>query len=299
MILVCGATGNIGRTVVAKLAAQGHTVRALTRDPTRARFPAGVQAVQGDVTRPDSMDHALVGVERAFLMSEALDLPAVARNFVVAAHRAKIRHIVLNSSGTIEMATPTAISLAHQAAEDVLKASGIAWTLLRPGYFASNALRWASSIRSQGIVFSPATQGSVVPIDPRDIGAVAAIALSSTGHEGKTYVLSGPERLSIAQQVEQIGTAIGRTLRLVEISEASARAGMIKADMPEVVADAIMELIHAAARESESRITITQTVQEITGQAPRTFADWARDHAAAFLASQAVPRPPIGPVSNR
>jgi uncharacterized protein YbjT (DUF2867 family) len=134
-------------------------------------------------------------------------------------------------------------------------------------------------IRAQGAVFAPAG-GKSAPIDPRDIADVAVTALAGTGHEGKTYVLTGTELLTPAEQVAQIGAAIGRELRFVEVPSTGARAGMVKSGMSEVLADAILQLIVAGGEGRDA--FVTSTVRDVAGHEPRTFAEWVRGNVAAF-----------------
>jgi uncharacterized protein YbjT (DUF2867 family) len=155
----------------------------------------------------------------------------------------------------------------------------MAWTMLRPGGFASNALRWAPTIRAQGSVYMPYPEGKYVPIDPRDIAAVAAKVLSTPGHEGKTYTLTGSKAATGREQVEAISAALGKPVKIVEVPEAGARAGMQKSGMPDVMVDAIMELMKPRP---EFQGHVTPTVRELTGREARTFPEWARDHVASF-----------------
>jgi uncharacterized protein YbjT (DUF2867 family) len=281
MILVTGATGSIGSELVRLLVSGGHRVRALARDPAKAQgLGAGVEIAPGDLTKPEGFPAALAGVEKLFAMFHAHHIPAHSGPLFEAAKRAGVRHVVFLSSATIQIQPPTKIGGWHLAGEEALTATGLAYTMLRPGNFATNALRWAGSIRAQGSVFVPFAESVSSPIDQRDIAAVAASALTTTGHEGKTYVLSGPEVLTPRQQVEQIGTAIGRPLKLVEVPEAGARAGMLKAGMTEEMADSVLELMRSGVGLAHEQVTTA--VRDVTGAPARTFATWARDHARAF-----------------
>jgi (4-alkanoyl-5-oxo-2,5-dihydrofuran-3-yl)methyl phosphate reductase len=280
MILVTGATGNIGSEVVRSLVDEGHRVRVLSRNPEQAtRFPKSVEFACGDLQQPGTLKVLLTGVEKAFLLAGAMELQGITRNFVAAARRAGVKHIVLNSSGTIGLLQKTKIGEWHLEAENKLRSSGLRWTMLRPGNFASNTARWAGMIRSQGTVFAPCNH-QTVPIDPRDIGAVAAAVLGGSGHEEKTYDLTGPEAMRPSEQVACIGKAIGRPLKFVEVPMASARANMLKSGMPEILVDSILDLIEADGAETAPHITTT--VQEITGRQARTFAEWSKDYAKAF-----------------
>jgi (4-alkanoyl-5-oxo-2,5-dihydrofuran-3-yl)methyl phosphate reductase len=281
VILVTGATGNIGSELVRQLIEAGQRFRVLTRD--RARGEAlgdGLDVVVGDLLRPETLAPAFVGVSRALVLAGAADLPSVAAHVVDAAKQAGTRHLVLISSGTIEIKPPGIIARWHLEAEQVLKASGLAWTVLRPGNFSSNALRWAGPIRAQGAVFAHGGDGLTAPIDPRDIASVAFHALTGRDHEGKTYVLTGPALMTVVRQVDVIANALGRPVRFVDVPEDAARVGMRKSGMPELVIDGVIELLQAARAGRDS--LLTSTVHDVTARPPRSFDTWVRDHLGAF-----------------
>ncbi len=278
MILVTGATGNIGGEVLRQLVEKGQRVRVLSRDPSKVtNLGKSDEVVRADFTRPETLATVFAGCDKAFIVAGAMDLPSVMKNVAPLAKAAGVKHVVLVSSGTVDFPRPTAIGNWHREAEETLKASGVAWTMLRPNNFSSNALRWAGMIRSQGAVFSPGG-GKSAPIDPRDIASVGVVALTTPGHEGKAYTIDGPELLTAAEQVAQIGAAIGKSLRFVEVPVEGARAGMLKSGMSATIVDAILELVGGAGHESRP----STAVRDLTGREARTFAQWARDNAAAF-----------------
>jgi uncharacterized protein YbjT (DUF2867 family) len=277
-IFVTGGTGGIGVPLVRMLVAAGARVRVLSRDRARAqsRLGEGVEIIEGDLGQPASLASAVSGCERVFfLATSGAKLGPDAAAFAKAARGAGARHVVAISSGTIEMSPPTALGTWHAALEEALSAAGLATTFLRPDNFASNALRWAAMIRGRGMVFTPMADSQSCPIDSQDIAAVASIALTQPGHEGKTYVLAGPSVLTMREQVEIIGKELGRDLKAVEIPRDKARAGMLDGGMPPAIADAILELLGRPPRP-------TATVREITGREPRTFAAWVHENRAAF-----------------
>ena len=283
MILVTGATGNIGKPLTERLVSAGHKVRVVARDVGKAAAALGaaVHVVAGDLTRPETLPPALEGVERAFFMSGAgPELSSIGAAFFDAARTAGVKHVVALSSGTVNFEVSTAIGRWHLEMEEKLKATKLLWTMLRPGNFASNTVRWAHMIRTQGSVFAPMGDGKSAPIDPRDIAAVAFHALTEEGHDGKAYTLTGSLPVSTREQVATLAKLLGKEIRFVEVPEAGARAGMIGSGMPEMMADAILELIRAGAGRDGS--LKTDTVRDVTGREARTFEDWARDHAAAF-----------------
>jgi len=168
----------------------------------------------------------------------------------------------------------------HDQGEQAIQETGIAWTILRPGAFMSNALHWRSSIRGEGKVYSNNGDGKLPPVHPRDIAAVAVRALTSDGHEGKVYPLTGPEALSMSEQVKILADAIGRPLEYVSITDDAARTGMEHAGMPAFLIDALIPF--AAFIRSGRAAQVLHTVEEVTGRPPLGFSDWARENAAAF-----------------
>ncbi|WP_170229067.1 SDR family oxidoreductase [Polyangium fumosum] len=281
MILVIGATGNVGGAVLAQLIEAGQKVRVLVRDPAKLGELGGkVEVVKGDLTKPETLDAAFAGVDKVFVVFAGDDLATLAGNAMDAAKKAGVKHIVMLSSSTVVEPYATLLGQWHIEAEAKIKASGLAWTILQPGAFASNTLHWVGSIKSQGVVFQPTGDGKSAPIDPHDIAAVAVKVLTSPGHEGKSYVLTGPEALSAAEEVAKIGAVLGRPLRFVDVPEAAAREGMVKAGLPEVFIRAVLEA-HAMVKAGHGA-RITQTVEEILGRKARTFDDWLKSHGKAF-----------------
>lgn len=273
MILVTGATGNVGRHVVRRLVAAGHPVRALTRSPERAALPEGVDVVRGDLTEPGSWPAALDAVQRVYLFP----VPDAVHEFLAAATRAGVRRVVVLSSAAAGMGN--GIGSRHLLVERAVEATDVEWTHVRPGAFAANALwQWGPSIRAEGVVRAPYGDASVAPVHEADIAAVATDALLRDGHAGHRYELSGPESLTYREQVAILGRAIGRDVAFVELSPQQAREQMIRT-VPESVADGLLALwADAVGRPA----TVLPTVEQVTGRPARTFAEWAADHAGEF-----------------
>jgi uncharacterized protein YbjT (DUF2867 family) len=276
MILVTGATGTAGSEVVKSLLERKVSFRVFVRDPRKvAHLPASVERAIGDLTQPGTLVPALQGVSRLFLLSDPDQVPPV----LDAARRTGVRHVVRLS--TLEAgASPLKLSLWHQQSEEAVKASGMAWTMIKPGNFASNALMWVDMVKAKGIVFHPTGSGKTSPIDPGDIGAAAAVALTGAGHEGKSYRLTGPELLSAGDQVRIIGEALGRPLTYVPVTPAQAGDGMRKGRAPEPLIEMLTELWEDIAKGNDGGLT--DTVETLTGRKPRAFAAWAREHVGAF-----------------
>lgn len=271
-----GATGNVGRQVVAQLVSTGTPVRALVRDAQRP--PERAEAVEGDLARPGTLERALAEIETVFLIWPFLTIegaPAVLD--VIAAHARRV--VYLSSSGVNDEAERQTdpINQLHADMERLIEQSGLRWTTLRSNTIASNARGWAEQIRSVGVVRGPDIAATAV-IDPRDIAAVAARVLIDEGHERATYVLTGPQVVSRAQQVHAIGEAIGRPLRFEEVPLEAARKQLLADGRP----PALVEALLASAETRPHSGLITSTVEEITGAPARTFREWATDHAGDF-----------------
>lgn len=283
MILVTGATGNIGSEVVRLLRHGGQRVRVLVRDPKKfANVDEGIEVVTGDLSRPETLPPALAGVTKLFLMAHAPELAEFTGHVLQAAQQSSLRHVVLISSSTIYMEPEITLGRWHREAEERIKESGLAYTMLRPGQFASNVrMWWGRSIRAQGAVYLQPSRARSAPIDPRDIAAVAVCALTESGHEGKTYRLIGPPpHLSAADQVQIIGEALDRPLRVIEVTEAAAREGMLRAGVPAQLVDAVTEAIRSGDREGDE--TLSDDVSRVTKKQPRSFATWVKDHVDEF-----------------
>jgi len=280
-ILVTGATGRVGRIVVAQLLDAGVPVRALTRRPAAAGLPAAVEVVSGDLTVPESLDAGLHGVSAVFLVWTAPPATAPAVVERLATHAPRV--VFLSSPHRTPhpfFQQPNPLAVLHADIERLIAAAGLASTIIRPGMFASNALGWwADPIRHGDVVRWPYGRAETAPIDERDIAAVAARALYADGHAGGDYVLTGPESLSQAEQVSIIGDAIGRRIRFEELSPEDFRretAGRWPGPVVDMLLNAWQATIGRPA-------FVTSTVADIVGAPARTFRQWVADHAAAFL----------------
>lgn len=281
MILVTGATGTVGRELVAELARRGAKVRAMSRNPAAVAFPAGVETVAADLGEPETLGLALAGVDRVFVLATGPARLEHETNLIAAARRAGAARLVKLSALTVEDGTADdIITQWHRAAEQAVTGSGLSWTILRPGAFMSNALSWADMIRHQGQVFAPFTGIRTAAIDPADVAACAAVVLLEDGHEGQAYPLTGPGLISASDQAATIGQVLRREIGITEIPAEAARQRMIHAGTPAQIADAVLATLAGAG--TGPGVHVQPTVRRFSGRPPRTFRDWATRHAAAF-----------------
>lgn len=279
MILVIGATGKVGSQAVRRLAGGGVAVRAFCRDPSAMPdLGAGVEAVQGDLDRPETLPPALAGVEKVLLIAAGSDLPTEEAHVIDAAQAAGVAHLVLLSSLGVEAGV--ASGPAHAPGEAQLRASGLAWTILRPAVFMANAMMWRDTIRAQGVFYEPTGTGRHSMIDPIDIGDVAAEVLSTTGHEGRTYELTGPEPISSADCAAALSAAMGTEVRHVDIPDEAFRQAMTGAGAPAPLVDALARY-YALVRAGRFEM-VSPAVVELLGRPAGTFAEWAAANAGAF-----------------
>ncbi|MFI7635876.1 NAD(P)H-binding protein [Nonomuraea sp. NPDC049400] len=275
MILVTGATGNVGSEVVRALAAAGEPVRALVRKPDTIPLPDGVEAVTGDLNRPESMTGALGGARAVFLLPGYEDMPGL----VAEARRAGVEQFVLLSGGSAGSGDMTnAVTRFMAVSESAVRESGLPWTILRPSAFMSNALRWLPQLRSGDRVRVPFPDVRTASVDPYDIAAVAARTLLSDEHRGEILQPTGPVAMSPADQVAVLAEVLGRDLEFVGLTNEEARADLL-ATMPVEYVDAFFDFyVNGSLDES----IVRPTVREVTGREPRTFEQWAQAHADDF-----------------
>ena len=264
-ILVTGATGNAGGELVRVLEAGNHPVLPLVRGPD------GLP----DLNRPASLRPVLEGVRGLFLLAGYDDMPGVLKE----AAQAGVERVVLLSGSSAESRdTANAISRYMIRSEEAVRASGLSWTILRPHAFMSNALRWAPQLAAGDIVHAQFPYAVSTVIDPYDLASVAAMALTSPGHDGATYRLTGPEALRPEDQVRILSDALGRNLTFVGLTDDETRAELSQTAPPEYV-DAFWSFYVDGALDESVR---TPTVAEVTGRSPRSFQQWASDHVQAF-----------------
>ncbi|WP_331742523.1 NAD(P)H-binding protein [Streptomyces sp. NBC_01006] len=279
MILVTGATGTVGREVVRRLPADLR-FRVMSRNPERIvglRAPA--EAVHGDYRDRRSLVRALRGVSAAFLVTADIGGDGDAR-FIRAARSADVRHIVkLSAAAVADPGADDLITRWQRGNEELLRGSGMEWTLLRPRSFMSNTLSWAATVRAERVVRALCGPLGNACVDPRDIADVAVRALTGDGHAGRSYTLTGPEAITAAQQTAQLAQLLGRPLRFEELGPEQARAAL-RGRYPHDLVEALLE--SAQRQRAGVKAQVDGTVPVLLGRPAGSFHAWARDHLGAF-----------------
>jgi uncharacterized protein YbjT (DUF2867 family) len=283
MILVVGATGTNGKEVVQRLSATGQAVRALVRGPDKAEelnLP-NVERVKGDLDDPPSVEAAMKGVDKAFVVT-AVD-PRAARwcqTVYDAAQKAGARHVVKFSGMGAGPDSRSEIMREHGLSDQRLIESGLAYTILRPNSFYQNMLWSAGSIKGAGEFYLPLGDAKQSLVDVRDIAAVAVAALTAKGHEGKVYDITGPQALSMSDVAATISRVLGRPVKYVSVPLQAAEDSMRASGMPAWNASAVRELYGVFATGQYARTT--DTIEKVTGKKPITLEQFVREFAGAF-----------------
>ena len=283
MILITGASGNAGGAVLREVLKSGGGVRGMVRSKEdRAKLPQGATAVIADFADKPSLRRALEGVDTVYLVcSPVRELVELESNMIDAGREAGVKHIVLNSAlgaGDFAKSFPSW----HRKVEDKLKASGMAYTVLRPNGFMHNLIAYfAPSIRAQGAFYQSTGNAKISYIDLRDIAVAAANILHSTAqHAGKIYELNGPEALSYAEVAEKISKATGRKVQYVDIPPDTQRKALLDMGMPDFMVTALLELQEYYASGKASRVD--DTLESLIHRAPTKMDDFLKESADHF-----------------
>jgi uncharacterized protein YbjT (DUF2867 family) len=280
MILITGASGNIGHEVLKQALALGLNIRATFQSSAvAAKAPAGLDGVIMDYNKPETIRTALRGVEKIFLVGPHVrDLPALEANFIKEVRAAGRPHIVkLSALGGRESMSPSG----HRDSEENIEASGLPYTFLRPNGFMQNLVNYnAGTIRTQNAFYGCQGNGAVSLVDIRDIAAVAVIVLAATGHEGKSYSLTGGEALTNEHIAEKISRVAGRKITYRDLPPVEFKKALLSTGTQEWSANALVDLqrLYQEGRAS----LLTNDIEQITGRKPVTFDQFARDYAFAF-----------------
>ena len=283
-ILITGATGNIGTELTKLLAAQNVPFRAMIRNAKDAKTLenlAGAEAVTGDFNDAETVAAALTGIERAFLLTNSTEQAEKQQtDFVEAARKAGIKHLVKQSQWAANANSPVRFLRYHAAVENKIKDSGIAYTFLRPNLFMQGLLGFKDSIAKQGRFYAAIGKAKISAVDVRDIASAAAAALTESGHEGKIYDITGAEALTHQEMAKKLSVALDREIQFVDVPPEAMREALGKAGFPDWQADGLIEDYAHYKRGEAAEIALG--VEGATGKRPRNFDDFARDYASAF-----------------
>jgi uncharacterized protein YbjT (DUF2867 family) len=280
MILVTGATGNVGRELVTQLIDRDVKVRAMSHDSDSQSVPDGAERMSGDPSQPELLAEALSGCDAMFL---SVPLPELAREARIAgevAQQVGVRRIVLNSSLSIELGHNHPLAKEHLAAEEEIVASGCEWVFLRSTSFFSNTVTfWARAIRSEGVVRTPFLNNPVAAIDPFDVAAVAVEALRDDDHVRQIYGLTGGEKITPEEQVAILSELLDKPIEFSVMTDQEAKEWFLAryADPAEAESK-----LHALRAPDRPYAWPRRAVQRITGREPRTFREWAERNLSAF-----------------
>jgi uncharacterized protein YbjT (DUF2867 family) len=289
MILVTGATGNVGRRLVGLLDDAGAPVRAVSRSPHTAALPARADVVAGDPARPETMRDALRGVSAIFLNPRAV--ADSAPELLALAAGQGVRQVVVLSAINVEDDPARQPSRyrgdRNRETEAAAVASGLDWVALRPSVFAANTLGvWGPAIRSGNLVHGPYAEATSAPVHERDIAAVAARALLGDVPSGTRLDLTGPQSLDQREMIATFAELLHRPLHYQEVAPGMARDAMVGQGFPVAFADAYLAMLAAAVGHPARTTT---TVDDILGRPATTFAAWVAEHVDAF-------RPDLGSI---
>jgi uncharacterized protein YbjT (DUF2867 family) len=297
LILVTGATGLNGGELVRRLSGRGARVRALVRNAKTSNAAKaaelsalpGVEVAEGDLARPETLGPALRGVGRAMLISSSdADMRDVQFAFIDAAAAAGVGHVVKLSGIMPELDSPFRFARMHGEIEQHLERSGVPFTNLRAGEFMHSYFRQVPSILKAGALFLPMADARIASIDVGDIAEVAADVLTGSGHEGKTYPITGSEALTMAEVAARLSAATGLEIRYMNVSPEDFIAARLAAGAPAYLAEGLAELF--AERRKGKEATVYPTLEAVFGRRPTSFDEFARRHAAIFRGEQPSPR---------
>lgn len=277
MILVTGATGNIGRELVPLLAEKGQRVRVLVRDERKAAsFTGMADPVIGDLDKSETLAPALHGVDKLFIVTP--DTKQV-KNLLDLAKQAGVKYVVKVS--TVEADRSLGPGKWHRQQEELIQSMGLTWTMLRPTMMMVNTVEWwAETIKTRNAVYFPGGQGKVSAVDAFDVARVAAAVLTEPGHDGKVYELTGPESLTIGEMMKTLAEVLKRPIQYQDVPVFAAAIGMLRFKLPLFLVIGLMQTLGALRRSEYAYVT--NIVEQVGKCRPRTYKEWCRENLASF-----------------
>jgi uncharacterized protein YbjT (DUF2867 family) len=277
MILISGATGNVGKALVKQLLDMGAPIRVLVRDEQKVAYLHNrVEVAVGDLDKPGTCATAIQGIDQLYLVTPVTEQVI---NLLQVAKQAGVKHVVKQS--TLEADRSLGPRKWHREQEELIKSMGFAWTFIRPTMFMSNTIEWwSATIKAQNAVYFPGGNGKVPPVDARDVAAVACTVLTRPGHEGKIYEVTGTEALKIGEMVQILAKALDKPLRYMNVPAFLAAIWLRRFGMSREVVKGLMETLGALRRNEYAYVT--DTVERVGRVKPRTFETWCREKVDAF-----------------
>jgi len=283
MILITGGTGKVGRELVRQLSTVGVSARVLVRTERSARSirDIGLEAILGDLTDPRSIQGALRGVKKAFLLAPPSQTETDLKcRFIAAAKEAGVHQVVMVTAAGNTHYSPVFQARQHARAEDCLKTSGLCFAILQPTFFMQNFIAQAEGIRSQGAIYGNFGEGKIAFVDAGDIASVARSCLTEDGHDRETYVVTGAESLTHTMVVEKLSAALGKEIRYVDLPPEQSIRGMISMGYPEWLAADLARLAQNVA--AGLFAMTTDVVERITRRPPIPFDQFLQNNLTAF-----------------
>ncbi|MFE3259179.1 SDR family oxidoreductase [Nocardia sp. NPDC059229] len=280
MIVVTGATGNVGSALVRELAEAGEKVVAVSRGEKPVDLPEGAEHRRADIGELDSFAEAVAGARALFLLITGPQLvtgPAAAEVLETVAAAGVRRVAFLSSQGAVTRPGSDGYARTLEF-EQALAASDLEWTVLRPGGFFSNTFAWIEPVRAERMIPAPFGDVGLPQVDPADIAAMAAAALREDGHDRQIYTVTGPELVTPRQQAQALAAALGEPLRFAELTREQARVNMLRF-MPESVADHTLTILGEPTPEEQ---LVSGDVERVLGRRATGYAEWAARVAPAF-----------------
>jgi uncharacterized protein YbjT (DUF2867 family) len=289
MMLITGATGKIGKELVQDLVARRATFKVMARskEAIKGFDSKGIKTVHGDFDQPETFAGALASVETVFLLSTARrDMMAIERKFLAACKAKGVQRVIRLSAIGANPWAASALLRNHGKCEAGLEDSGLAWTHLRPSVFMQNLVAYMGpTVAKESTLYAPAGDARMPWVDTRDIAAVAGTVLTSAGHEGLVYEITGPESLTYAQVAERMSLQMGRQITFVNVPDGAAHQAMVSMGMSPWLAEGMVTLYHVFKANGPTA-QVLETVERITGHAPRTLTTYLKENAAAFKSPQ-------------
>jgi len=290
MILITGATGNIGREIVQDLLAHGVDFKVMVRKEESRKLmeSKGVKAVLGDFSHPGSLAVALKGVRQVFLLTTPQpDILKVEGSFLNEARRAGVDRVVRLSAVGAQPWAASPLIRAHGQCEAQLEASGLAWTILRPNMFMQNlAPMYGDQVARTSTLFAPAGEARIPWVDTRDVAALACTVLTEVGHEGLVYEITGPEPCTYAEVAERLSAQLGRTIRYVDVPDDAAYSSMTGMGMSPWFAHSLITLFHMFRANGGTSVALG-TFGRVTGRAARTLDNYLKENLSVFQGTRA------------